>query len=276
MSSAAYAHPGTAAALRALVLLVLGMVLAMVLAICGAGRVGAQDTGRVLRAGLPAGGAASTARDAVFGSVAFPVREIAVSRRFRAIVDADPAGFVAGCLAEESRCATDVQRRLRLLAPLRDADGRVSIRMLREVNRTVNTTIRYQTDPVAWGQDDYWATPQETATRGVGDCEDFALLKMAALQAFGMDAASMTIVVLQDLRRGIGHAVLAVRTDGVEEILDNLTDAVKPDTEVVGYRPLFSIGSAGAFVHGVRRPVPVASLDARRTAPSPGLRGSLN
>ena len=63
-------------------------------------------------------------------------------------------------------------------------------------------------DPVL----DYWAKPSEILAHRAGDCEDFAILKMAALLRAGIPAQSMSLVVLQDRRRKFFHAVLSVST----------------------------------------------------------------
>jgi predicted transglutaminase-like cysteine proteinase len=114
--------------------------------------------------------------------------------------------------------------------------------------------------------------------RGIGDCEDYALLKLAMLVALGVPETDMSVVVVKDTSRGIGHAILAVRTRDGYEVLDNLSDAVRRDSEVTSYVPLYSIGAAGAWVHGRRREVPMVQAATQRSAPVTGaqLRGSLN
>ncbi|MGT2467572.1 transglutaminase-like cysteine peptidase (plasmid) [Mesorhizobium atlanticum] len=50
------------------------------------------------------------------------------------------------------------------------------------VNSTVNRLIAYKKDSLVYGEFDYWAKPLEILDRRAGDCEDFAILKMTALQ----------------------------------------------------------------------------------------------
>lgn len=96
-----------------------------------------------------------------------------------------------------------------------------------EVNTSVNTTIRPETDMEQYGVEEFWAYPVTA-----GDCEDYALLKRRELMEKGMSASDLLItVVLQP--NGEGHAVLTVRTDRGEFILDNMRNKIMlwSDTE---------------------------------------------
>jgi predicted transglutaminase-like cysteine proteinase len=221
----------------------------------------------------------------IFGSVPIPVAQIGLTPRWTAILAGNPSESFEACMRDDAQCAFELQRRWRAIAAAGAQDGIVSGEarrtVIHAVNRAVNATIRYQTDAAAWGSEDYWASPQETMARGVGDCEDYALLKLAMLAAIGVPEPEMTVVVVKDLSRGIGHAVLAVRTGEGYEVLDNLTDAVRSDAEIASYVPLYSIGHAGTWIHGKRRAIPVLQASSQPRSPSvpmaPGrLRGSLN
>lgn len=89
------------------------------------------------------------------------------------------------------------------------------------VNADVNTRIQPVTDMELYGQEEYWAYPVNA-----GDCEDYVLLKRRELAEAGLPLSSLLITVLRK-PDGEGHAVLTVRTDRGDFILDNLTDAVK-------------------------------------------------
>jgi predicted transglutaminase-like cysteine proteinase len=91
------------------------------------------------------------------------------------------------------------------------------------VNRRVNTTITPVTDQAHWGTPDSWDLP----TDGSGDCEDYQLLKRKLLAEAGVPRRAMRMTVVIDERRE-GHAVLMVRTDRGDFILDNKTSAVLP------------------------------------------------
>ncbi len=93
-------------------------------------------------------------------------------------------------------------------------------RTILDINYTVNNAIEPLTDQEIYGVEERWAYP-----RSVGDCEDFALLKRKMLISKGFDPADLLItVVLQ--QNGEGHAVLTVRTDHGDFILDNMRDQV--------------------------------------------------
>lgn len=89
-----------------------------------------------------------------------------------------------------------------------------------KVNYTVNTTIKPMTDKDLYGVEERWAIP----TRA-GDCEDFALLKRKELIDAGISPSDllMTVVLQQN---GEGHALLTVRTDRGDFILDNMRNKV--------------------------------------------------
>lgn len=90
-----------------------------------------------------------------------------------------------------------------------------------QVNIDVNARIQPMTDMELYGQEEYWAYPVNA-----GDCEDYVLLKRRELAEAGLPLSSLLITVLRK-PDGEGHAVLTVRTDRGDFVLDNLTDAVK-------------------------------------------------
>lgn len=89
------------------------------------------------------------------------------------------------------------------------------------VNRTVNKSIRPMNDFDIYGKDEVWEYPN-----GVGDCEDYVLEKRRQLAAQGISLSDLLITVVRK-PDGEGHAVLTVRTNKGDFILDNLTDKVK-------------------------------------------------
>ena len=91
------------------------------------------------------------------------------------------------------------------------------------VNRSVNGSIRAITDEEHWGVADRWDIP----TDGAGDCEDFQLLKRKLLAEQGLPRRAMRMTVVID-EKGEGHAVLMIRTNRGDLILDNKTNAVQP------------------------------------------------
>ena len=90
-------------------------------------------------------------------------------------------------------------------------------------NRRVNGAIKPVTDQDHWGVADRW----DLAEDGYGDCEDYQLLKRKLLVEAGFPRRDMRLTVVID-EKNEGHAVLMVRTDRGDFILDNKTDAVLP------------------------------------------------
>jgi len=123
--------------------------------------------------------------------------------------------------------------------------------LLDKVNAYMNRAA-YIVDPVNWGIPDYWATPDEFFLKD-GDCEDYAISKYITLKRLGVDPASMRLVILQDENLNVAHAVLAVTLEGETFILDNQIDAVLPDTQILHYRPVYSINESAWWLHRVRK-----------------------
>ena len=104
------------------------------------------------------------------------------------------------------------------------------------------------------GVGDYWATLQESMSRGRGDCEDIAIAKMWLLNAAGVDLSSMRLVVLKDTLRDLDHAVLSVVEDGHQYVLDNTAWKVGRADWMRGYRPIYALSSDQSWVYGMRVP----------------------
>lgn len=86
---------------------------------------------------------------------------------------------------------------------------------LLSVNSHFNTTIVPETDEQLYHVAEFWTYPN-----GYGDCEDIALAKRKALMAAGWPASALLMTVGRQAN-GEGHAVLMVRTDRGDFILDN-------------------------------------------------------
>lgn len=190
-------------------------------------------------------GAKARFRDGVFGSVAFPMSASPPAKRWASLLPSITTLDFGGC-PDGSGYET-------LGGSISSLHGAALNAKLDTVNRAVNRLLRYQEDSVNYGQLDYWATPEEIIAQGRGDCEDYAIVKLAALKAAGVPMAGMSVVVLKDVRRNAHHAVLAVRTRGAFAILDNLNDEVKPDGAIHGYSPLYSLAADGMWIHGYRQ-----------------------
>jgi predicted transglutaminase-like cysteine proteinase len=91
---------------------------------------------------------------------------------------------------------------------------------LLKVNYAANSAIEPLTDKEIYGVEERWTYPTD-----VGDCEDYVLLKQKMLIERGFSPADLLItVVLQP--NGDGHAVLVVRTDRGDFVLDNMRNKV--------------------------------------------------
>jgi predicted transglutaminase-like cysteine proteinase len=91
------------------------------------------------------------------------------------------------------------------------------------LNNKVNREIEPVTDQDHWGVVDHWDIPDD----GKGDCEDYALLKRKRLAEAGIPRRAMLMTVVID-EENAGHAVLMIRTDRGDYILDNKRNAVLP------------------------------------------------
>ncbi len=98
-----------------------------------------------------------------------------------------------------------------------------------KVNDWVNANIKPITDLEHWGVVERWNYPDD----GRGDCEDYVLLKRRMLMRAGWPRQALLITVVRD-KKGDGHAVLTVKTDRGEFILDNQTEQILPWNET-GY-----------------------------------------
>jgi predicted transglutaminase-like cysteine proteinase len=99
---------------------------------------------------------------------------------------------------------------------------------LAAVTAEVNKAVRPVRDADLYGKDEFWTYPD-----GAGDCEEYVLAKQRILRDTGMSPANLLITVVRK-PDGEGHAILTVRTDGGDYVLDNLNRDVKPWDET-GY-----------------------------------------
>lgn len=124
-----------------------------------------------------------------------------------------PIGHYEFCKANTGKCGpTDDE------GPMQLTEARW--KTLLKVNYNANSSIEPLTDEEIYGVEEKWAYP-----RTVGDCEDYVLLKQRMLVERGFSPADLLItVVLQP--NGDGHAVLVVRTDRGDFVLDNMRNKV--------------------------------------------------
>jgi len=108
------------------------------------------------------------------------------------------------------------------------------------INTFVNQ-IRYREDIQTYGINDYWAIPQEFFDNEMGDCEDYSLSKYYALKAAGIKIDNLQIAVVKDVNIGIHHAILIVKHDGKNYVLDNRLDQVVAEEQLRHYKMIYTI-----------------------------------
>jgi predicted transglutaminase-like cysteine proteinase len=135
-----------------------------------------------------------------------------------------PIGWVEFCASHAAECAT---------TPTTPRDVVLTAKAFKDlirVNKWVNDTIKPMTDLEHWGVIEKWSYPDD----GYGDCEDYVLLKRRLLISAGWPREALLITVVRD-KKDEGHAVLTVKTDRGEFILDNQVEDVLLWSET-GYR----------------------------------------
>jgi predicted transglutaminase-like cysteine proteinase len=91
---------------------------------------------------------------------------------------------------------------------------------LEQLTAKINAAVQPMSDLDLYGVEEYWGFPMDA-----GDCEDYVLEKRRILMKEGVSPSNLLITVLRRAS-GEGHAVLTVRTDQGDVILDNLNDVV--------------------------------------------------
>jgi predicted transglutaminase-like cysteine proteinase len=136
-----------------------------------------------------------------------------------------PYGWVDFCQRRPEECS---------LGKLQPVDVRLNKKtwgLLNRVNRLANNAIEPMTNLEHWGtMVDHWDYPID----GKGDCKVYALYKRKLLVEAGFPRQALLMTVVRDLD-GEGHAILTVKTDRGEFVLDNLTDEIRP-WDATGYR----------------------------------------
>lgn len=135
-----------------------------------------------------------------------------------------PFGWADFCRRYHGECDGD---------PLQPLDISLTPKTMREIDR-INKWVNGHIEPISdmehWGVIDQWDYP----TDGKGDCEDYALLKRRLLLEEGFPRQALLMTVVKDTHND-GHAILTVKTNAGDFVLDNLNDAIKP-WDHTGYR----------------------------------------
>jgi predicted transglutaminase-like cysteine proteinase len=148
---------------------------------------------------------------------------------------------VAQCHANGT-CPVAAQRLIDIGAEGAGRSGRARVGL---INRAADLAISPVSDEMQWGVADHWSDPFETLLSNRGDCEDYAILKYAALLEAGVPKGDVKIVILKNLFPNETHAAVATRVDGQWLILDNRTLTLVRDTDVRRAIPVFVLDHEG-------------------------------
>lgn len=191
----------------------------------------------------------------IFGTVALRVGHTALDARWHRIEHSSVGGSAAK-FALAQRAKNPVER-------------------LEALNWYVNRRVHFVDDYVQWRRADVWSAANDTLSRGKGDCEDFAIAKLAMARRAGFSDKDLYLVILRDTVRRADHAVLVVRAGGHMYVLDNGTDQLLDSEAVTDYRPILTFASNATFTHGYRVTQPAINIASLDTPPVPGLRSGL-
>ena len=197
----------------------------------------------------------ASGRPDIFGTVALRVGHTPLDARWHQIEHSTVGGSAAK-FAVAQRIKDPVER-------------------LEAVNWYVNRRVHFVDDYVRWGRADVWSPASETLSSGKGDCEDFAIAKLAMARRAGFADKDLYLVILRDTVRRADHAVLVVRAGGHMYVLDNGTDELLDSEAVADYRPILTFASTATFTHGYRVTQPAINIASLDTPPVPGLRSGL-
>jgi predicted transglutaminase-like cysteine proteinase len=135
-----------------------------------------------------------------------------------------PIGWVEFCEDNPSDCKVSALKAATIVLDEKNW------REILKINATVNREVDPVTDMEHHGVVERWSYP----TDGKGDCEDYVLEKRRRLMRAGFPRQSLLVTVVRD-HKGDGHAVLTVKTDRGDFILDNQAPKVLAWSET-GYR----------------------------------------
>ena len=132
-----------------------------------------------------------------------------------------PVGFVTFCGHHPEACRNGTGRSASLMRMTAQR-----WRQVHEVNRSVNASVAPVSDQDLYGQNEFWAYAADA-----GDCEDYVLLKKRVLEGLGFTPSALLITVVRD-EKNDGHAVLMLRTQQGDFILDNRRDEIRHWSEL--------------------------------------------
>ncbi|HMR30251.1 MAG TPA: transglutaminase-like cysteine peptidase [Geminicoccaceae bacterium] len=204
-------------------------------------------TALALGLGFACDASAAPPSSALFGTLEFRSDSHAALPQWRRVlagIERERASYAA-CAAGDPACGSRAAQAWQAL--LRGLEGAPEMQQAREVNNFLNQW-RYRPDNENWGRSDYWATPLEFLRRS-GDCEDYVIAKYVSLRSLGFPAERLRMVVLRDSLRNLAHAVLAAHIGDEVYVLDNLSNAVLPQSRLTHYIPYYSVNEESRWAH---------------------------
>jgi predicted transglutaminase-like cysteine proteinase len=179
----------------------------------------------------------------LFGMETEPVDAGELSEKWHHVEAAMAQDFaiVAQCHANGT-CPVAAQRLIDISA---EGAGRSVRARVGLINTAADLAISPVSDEMQWGVADHWSDPFETLLSNRGDCEDYAILKYAALLEAGIPKDDVKIVILKNFFPNEDHAALATRVDGQWLILDNRTLTLVRDIDVTRAIPEFALDHEG-------------------------------
>lgn len=179
-----------------------------------------------------------------FGLFAFLAPEGALWRKWRGL-SSEIAGddvVVARCRANADDCTPAARKFIAIVDAVKAQSGHAR---LEEVNRQINTSIRYVSDMAQHGEPDRWSAPLAALAAGRGDCEDYAIAKYVILREAGYPLADLRFLLVRDKLARDDHAVLAARFEGRWLLLDNRFAAIPEDSRMHNFVPLYVLDHEG-------------------------------
>lgn len=127
-----------------------------------------------------------------------------------------PQGWLQFCADSPEECqpSTEAPRDVVLTPDL--------MQELFAINKYVNDRVKWTSDATLYGKAEHWALPLDR-----GDCDDIVLLKRKMLMKAGWPVSALLVTTVEEANAGKGHhAVLTIRSDRGELILDNQTPEI--------------------------------------------------
>jgi predicted transglutaminase-like cysteine proteinase len=141
--------------------------------------------------------------------------------------------------------------RIRALGGMVSRSSLDPVDRLAVVQREVAHRVHWRGDLDTYRVSDYWAQAGETLTRGAGDGEDIAVLKMQILKAAGFPARDIYLSIGRDRDRGADTLLLVHVGSEFYSLDDRETRPLHARTRRQ-FTPIFTLGKDSAWVHGSR------------------------